>query len=127
MKRSFVLICAALVGCAETVPVAAVPGTAAAPEVAQARALVVYDFFDPSSPLFRNERVYALENGDKVICGEVNGKNRMGAYVGFSPFYIRYGIEAGEVAARTIRTEVGATIGCNQLRDTGTIALPNPA
>lgn len=44
---------------------------------------------DPGSTQFRNWDGYTLSNGDRVICGEVNAKNGFGAYVGYSPFYIR--------------------------------------
>ena len=126
MKRLALLACLGLAGCIDTIPVSAVPGAADPSELNDARALVTYDFFDPTTPLFRNEMTYALENGEKVICGQVNAKNRLGAYVGFTPFYVRYGIEGGRVVARMVRTDVGATMGCNQLRDKGMIALPNP-
>ncbi len=46
-----------------------------------ARELVAPTLYDPSSAQFRNLRV----SGD-FLCGEVNGKNRFGAYVGFRPF-----------------------------------------
>ena len=40
---------------------------------------------DPGSAQFRNVRV--TKYGDKrVVCGEVNGKNSYGGYVGFVPF-----------------------------------------
>lgn len=48
---------------------------------AQARKTVAPLLHDPSSAQFRNLRA---KNG--FLCGEVNGKNRLGAYVGFRPF-----------------------------------------
>ncbi|HQS97325.1 MAG: hypothetical protein B7X90_11180 [Novosphingobium sp. 17-62-19] len=40
---------------------------------------------DPSSAEFRN-----IMQGSSATCGEVNGKNALGAYVGFKPFvYVR--------------------------------------
>lgn len=48
---------------------------------AQARKVVAPLLFDASSAQFRNLRA----KGD-FLCGEVNGKNRFGAYVGFRPF-----------------------------------------
>jgi len=41
-------------------------------------------FFDPDSVEFRNVN---FDNGI-LMCGEVNGKNRYGAYVGFKKFYV---------------------------------------
>lgn len=49
-----------------------------------AQAKVAAELFDPSSAQFRNTRV---KYGEKV-CGEVNGKNRYGAYVGFRWFEV---------------------------------------
>lgn len=40
---------------------------------------------DPGAAQFRNVRTVSY-NAGKVICGEVNGKNAYGAYVGFKPF-----------------------------------------
>ena len=43
---------------------------------------VVADFYDPSAVQFRN-----LKQNYHALCGEVNGKNKLGAYVGFKRFY----------------------------------------
>ena len=45
---------------------------------------LTHDFFDPTSAQIRSLKMNA---GYKSICGEVNGKNRMGAYAGFKPFW----------------------------------------
>lgn len=37
---------------------------------------------DPDSAKFRN----VVDKGDGIWCGEINGKNRMGAYSGYQPF-----------------------------------------
>lgn len=56
----------------------------------QIKSTVTHDFFDPSSAQFRNIRAVdvTLQDGqrERRVCGEVNGKNRMGGYVGFSMF-----------------------------------------
>lgn len=41
---------------------------------------------DPTSFLTRELRWGRDDAGKKAVCGEVNGKNRMGAYIGFKPF-----------------------------------------
>ena len=49
------------------------------------------DFIDPSSALFRNvtySSSIGLIPAGHTWCGEVNAKNRMGGYVGWSPFKI---------------------------------------
>ena len=40
-----------------------------------------YDLLDPKSAQFRDLRYI-----DTYVCGQMNGKNRMGAYAGFSNF-----------------------------------------
>jgi hypothetical protein len=60
-----------------------IPGTNSYQE-SKARDAVARELVDPSSAQFRNTEV----RGD-MVCGEVNGKNRMGAYVGFQRFYVR--------------------------------------
>jgi hypothetical protein len=55
------------------------------------RNFLVTDFKDPSSPQFRN--VVLRQSKDKVsfyLCGEVNGKNSYGGYIGFRRFVVNY-------------------------------------
>lgn len=51
---------------------------------AQARELLEAQMFDPGAMQLRNVRRVA--NGG--LCGEVNGRNAFGGYVGFRRFYI---------------------------------------
>jgi hypothetical protein len=60
-----------------------IPGTDAN-KIGQAKEIAARDLIDPSSAQFRDLKV----NGD-MVCGEINGKNRMGAYVGFKRFFAR--------------------------------------
>lgn len=44
---------------------------------------------DPDSAKFRNIRYGYLVRGKpdhRIVCGEINAKNRMGGYVGYTPF-----------------------------------------
>ena len=50
----------------------------------RARAALEQVVIDPTSFLVRN----ISAGNDEYICGQVNAKNRMGAYVGFVPFLI---------------------------------------
>jgi len=86
-----ILIALALSACVAptqiTQRVAVRPNTA---QVEQIKATITRDFFDPSSAQFRDIRVVdlVLSDGTKArrVCGEVNGKNRLGGYVGFKMF-----------------------------------------
>jgi hypothetical protein len=60
----------------------AIPGTDAHKE-AQAKRIVSSSLIDPNSAQFRN----LVVNGEDV-CGEVNAKNKMGAFVGFTRFVV---------------------------------------
>lgn len=42
---------------------------------------------DPQAAQFRNVRAIRDQDGDEALCGEVNGKNAYGGYIGFQPFY----------------------------------------
>lgn len=53
----------------------------------EAKAVVSASLRDPSSAEFRN-----IIAGANATCGEVNGKNAFGAYVGFKPFVYADGI-----------------------------------
>jgi hypothetical protein len=61
-----------------------IPGSDEA-EISDARQRVTHDLLDADSAKFRDERVVKRPSGD-LVCGEVNSKNRMGAYVGFAPY-----------------------------------------
>jgi hypothetical protein len=53
-------------------------------QFSDARQAVSASMIDPHSTQFRNLRKIGPD-----ICGEVNAKNRMGAYVGYTPFLYR--------------------------------------
>jgi hypothetical protein len=59
-----------------------IPGTSAYQE-AKARQAAAQALIDPLSAQFRN-----VDARGEVVCGEVNGKNRLGAYAGFVRFYV---------------------------------------
>lgn len=42
---------------------------------------------DPSSAQFRNLRM-VIGKGGAALCGEINGKNSYGGYIGFQPFAV---------------------------------------
>ncbi len=47
------------------------------------------DLIDPFSVQFRNTYQRDIENlGNTSWCGELNSKNRMGAYIGWNRFYV---------------------------------------
>lgn len=48
-----------------------------------AQRAVTERLFDPTAVLFRN-----VQKGRDGVCGEVNGKNRFGAYVGYTRFVV---------------------------------------
>lgn len=78
-------------GCVATTPIAASKSVVLSKQqVAQIKASVVQDFFDPDAANFRNIRAVDVTLADgqtfRRVCGEVNGKNRYGAYVGFEMF-----------------------------------------
>ncbi|MYM75462.1 hypothetical protein GTP56_25155 [Duganella sp. FT134W] len=53
--------------------------------VAQAKQAVTRDFKDPSSVQYRG--LFVSGTTLPVLCGEINGKNSYGAYIGFRRFY----------------------------------------
>ncbi len=71
--------------------VGVLPGTDAY-RVRRAKALASAALVDPSSAQFRNVKLSDLDKSVNVnhrwVCGEINGRNRMGAYAGFTPFYV---------------------------------------
>lgn len=55
--------------------------------VADAKAIAAAGLRDPGSAQFRNLRSVTNANGT-AVCGEINGKNAFGAYVGFQDFVV---------------------------------------
>ena len=59
-----------------------------------AKAHLAYRLIDPSSAQFRDIRgstaTYPDGTTRDLVCMEVNGKNRLGGYVGFSPFTVTF-------------------------------------
>ena len=79
-----------LSGCVMSNIAATKPIALSAAQMAQIKSTVTRDFFDPGSAQFRNVRAADITTTDGIserrVCGEVNGKNRMGGYVGFKMF-----------------------------------------
>lgn len=66
---------------------AAANATAATPDQAAIRKAVAAEMRDPASTQFRELRVVETTAAGANVCGEFNGKNGYGGYVGFQPFY----------------------------------------
>ena len=57
--------------------------------VSELRKPVLAELNDPDSAKFRNERLLSPWTvSNSILCGEMNTRNGMGGYVGFSPFYV---------------------------------------
>lgn len=103
MKKTFISFCVAgiLAGCAPQI-VEQNPVQLSGSQINSIKDSVTYSLIDPTSPLFRNIRGKYAKRADGtesvIFCGEVNAKNRMGGYTGFSPFYGH--IPQGQTAAK---------------------------
>jgi hypothetical protein len=53
-----------------------------------AKKLVADQLRDPASAQFREVKVVKQQDGSEAVCGEVNGKNAYGGYVGFRGFVV---------------------------------------
>lgn len=91
-KLSLSLLAAALIsGCVAMTPITeSRPVALSSSQMAQIKSAMSYNLKDPSSAQFRNVRAadVTLQDGKKErrVCGEINGKNSYGAYVGFEWF-----------------------------------------
>lgn len=103
MKKALTIATALfmLAGCAAQIPVTSQPTQITAQDRAMIDRALIQDMKDPSSAQTRNIEGFNLSNGDRVICGSINGKNSFGAYVGFRPFYLRYTPPASPQAVLT--------------------------
>lgn len=70
--------------------VSAKPVALSARDAGLVQSALSHDLYDPSAAQFRGVRaaMVTLESGQTVrrICGEMNGKNQYGAYVGYEHF-----------------------------------------
>lgn len=64
---------------------------------------IIDDLKDPGSAQTRNLMAYDLSDGQgRIICGQMNGRNSFGAYVGYQPFYLR--VKDGAVVSKIVGT-----------------------
>lgn len=106
MKNYLVLISViTLTACANpnTTPVNTRPVALTGADQSAVQSRVIDGLKDPSSAQLRNVKAFELSNGQgRAICGEVNGKNSFGGYVGFRPFYLR--LKEGKVVSAVMST-----------------------
>ncbi len=84
--------CLALAACvnANDTPVATRPVPVTAQDRGVIQSAIIDGMKDPGAAQLRNVVAYDLSDGQgRAICGELNGKNSFGAYVGFQPFFLR--------------------------------------
>lgn len=87
-QLSAIATIAIIAGC-NTIPVETTPIQSKA-VFNKAKALAAAQLRDPEATRFKNEHTaFKISNGDTIVCGTLNGKNAMGGYVGYKPFYIR--------------------------------------
>lgn len=119
MKKSLPIFALITIAGCNTTPMSSQQISAPLTVVESARSYLVQEFKDPPAAMFRSERVYRIGNGDYAVCGEVNGKNSFGAYIGYQPYYVRMS-QAG--AGKIKHTEWPAQTACNQAAS-GTIQI----
>lgn len=90
MKPLALFALASLAACAmNDTPLTTRPEPVTAADRSAINIAVVDRLKDPATAQLRGVQAFSLSNGDRAICGEVNGRNSFGGYVGFQPFYIR--------------------------------------
>ena len=78
-----------LTGCYNNVPITTKPIKSDA-VFSEAKRLAADRMRDPEATRFKPEyKAFETNKGDTIVCGTLNGKNAMGGYVGYKPFYIR--------------------------------------
>ena len=92
--------CLALTACvnANDTPVNTRPTPVTAQDRGVVQSAIIDGMKDPGAAQLRNLVAYDL-SGDqgRAICGELNGKNSFGAYVGYQPFFLR--VKGGKVVS----------------------------
>lgn len=89
MRLPALAACVTLSACVMPIE-SATPVALSSQDRAIVQASMSHDLFDPSAAQFRNVRaaIVTLNSGETLrrICGEMNGKNQYGAYVGYENF-----------------------------------------
>ncbi|WP_394197992.1 MULTISPECIES: hypothetical protein [Rhodobacterales] len=85
------VLAVALSGCLQMTPITeSKPVRLSNAQIRQIQETVTVGFFDPEAARFRKVRAVdvVLQDGqrERRVCGEVNGKNRLGGYVGYEFF-----------------------------------------
>lgn len=62
------------------------PVTLTEDQEASLKRVITKDFLDPEAVRLRNIKAGKNTADEIIVCGEVNGKNRMGGYVGYNLF-----------------------------------------
>lgn len=65
---------------------------------------------DPNAAIVRNER---LSSDGRSLCGEVNGKNNLGAYTGFTKFVVYNGLAVIEDSDASLYLSIAPLVGCH--------------
>lgn len=121
MRNTFIvpaLFMAVITACAPTTQLSATR-IALSPDMdRQARSVASYDLVDPDSTQFRGLRAYRLSNGDIAVCGQQNGRNRLGGYVGFQALYVRF-IPGTAPVRKSLHREFLAQSACSALDSGG--------
>ena len=112
-----------LAACAPGEQVVVAPVALTEQETALAQAAVANRLRDPMSAQFREVTGYALPDGGRIVCGELNARNGFGGYNGFAPFYVRLrGAEVVRVYSDDGTGYGPARIGCTRASE-GLIAV----
>lgn len=61
--------------------------TLAERDIAEVKRVFLEDALDASSIKFRNLKHREISPGERMVCGEVNGKNRFGGYTGYQQIH----------------------------------------
>ncbi len=96
-KYSIVVLAALVTACSSTTKVSTKSAEMAPAEVFWAKNQLAMTTELPGEARFQNFEVLALDNGDRVYCGDMSSVTKTGAPLGFVPFYMRQ--RDGKVAA----------------------------
>ncbi len=88
-KMTLLFVGGMLTGCGASVPVLTQPASLPDAQVQFAQAAITHQLRDPDSAQFRNLTTYVMENGDQIVCGEINARNGFGGYSGYVTYYVR--------------------------------------
>ena len=113
---SIIFLAGCLADRINTLEITTTPKKLSKAEITLVETLVAEQTREPEAVRFRFLTGYQASNGHTIICGEANGKNAYGGYVGYSQLWVRMDGKKLKVASFGKEQSKANLIWCNNAK-----------